>query len=75
VRDVRLSWDPVKEPFFTHGLEVNNFDGLTVGSFEGTAAPNNTHAYPVVVRNGTGCKISMPKASVLRENVKEVRGK
>jgi polygalacturonase len=73
VREFRLGWDSVKEPFFTHGLEVNNFEGLTVSFFQGTAAPNNPHGFPVVVRNGTGCSISMPRASVLRENVKNQR--
>lgn len=70
VRDFDLSWDAVKETFFTHGIEVNHFEGLVIGSFRGTGAPNNPAAYPIVVRNGTGCRISMSGGSVKRVNVK-----
>jgi hypothetical protein len=70
VRDFDLSWDSVKQPFFTHGIEVNNFEGLSISSFGGTAAPNNPKGFPIVVRNGRGYDLGVPEKSVLRENVK-----
>jgi polygalacturonase len=71
VNDFDLTWDPVKQPFFTHGIEVNDFEGLTIGSFRGTAAPNNPKGVPIVLRNGRDYDISAPGESVSMENVKK----
>ena len=70
VRDFDLTWDPVKQPFFTHGIEVNKFDGLTIEGFTGTAAPGNSKAYPVSVSEGKGFRTDAKGGAVLRTNVK-----
>lgn len=75
ISDFDLSWDAVKESFFTHGIEVNHFGGLVIRSFHGTAAPSSVGGYPIVVRDGTGCTLDVPAGSILQENVKKrVRG-
>jgi polygalacturonase len=69
IRDFDLTWDVVKQPYFTHGIEVNAFDGLQISGFRGTGAPNNSKAFPVAVRDGRGFQIDPRRGSVLRENV------
>jgi hypothetical protein len=71
IEDFDLSWDPVKEPFFTHGIEINNFDAISIDRFRGVAAPGSPDAHPLVVRNGKGSQISVRGGSVLKVNVKE----
>ena len=36
IRDFDLSWDPVQQPFFTHGLEIRHFDRVSIDGFHGT---------------------------------------
>ncbi len=69
IRDLDLTWDAVEGPYFTHGIEVTDFDGLQITGFRGTAAPNNQKAFPVAVRDGRGFEIDASGISVLRENV------
>jgi polygalacturonase len=73
IRGFDLRWDAVKSPFFTHGIEVEEFEGLWIGAFDGTGAPGNRAAFPLALRNGRGCDVTLPAASVRRENVKESR--
>jgi hypothetical protein len=69
IRDFGLAWDAVKQPYFTHGIEVNTFDGLQISGFRGTGAPNNPKAFPVAVRDGSGFQIDGGATSVFKENV------
>jgi polygalacturonase len=69
IRDFGLTWDAVKQRYFTHGIEVNTFDGLQISGFRGTGAPNSPKAYPVAVRDGRGLQIDARGASILRKNV------
>jgi hypothetical protein len=57
-------------PFFTNGIEVNNFKNLRISNFEGTGATNNPKAYPVKVENGEGFKTDLDKKSVSAFNIK-----
>jgi hypothetical protein len=70
IRDFGLTWDGVKQPYFTHGIEVNTFDGLQISGFRGTGAPSEPKAFPVAVRDGRGFQIDKSSGSVLRENVR-----
>ena len=69
IRDFDLSWDPVGQPFFTHGLDIREFDGVSIDGFRGTGAPGNRGAFPVSLRNGTGLEGRLPAGSTHMENV------
>lgn len=76
VKDLRvenfdLTWDPMKEPYFTNGIEVDHFDGVRILGFHGTGAPNNTKAVPVLLRDGKDYEITPVGVSVSKDNVKE----
>jgi hypothetical protein len=49
IRDFELSWDPSPAPFFTHGIELEYFDGARIDGFHGTGVGK---ASPVSLRNG-----------------------
>ena len=70
IRDFDLSWDPVRQPFFTHGLDIREFDGVSICDFRGRGAPGNTDAFPVFLRNGTGLDSRLPAGSAHLENVR-----
>ncbi len=69
IRDFDLSWGDVQQPFYTHGLEIREFDGVALDGFSGTGAPGNAAAYPVFLRNGKHFQSRMPGGSVHAENV------
>ena len=68
IQDFDLAWGPVTAPFFTHGIEVNNFDGLTIDRFKGSGAPGSLTSRPIVIRNGRGADIRA--GNVLKEGVR-----
>lgn len=65
-----LTWAEVKNDFFTHGLEVQNFENVTVSQFSGAPAPSNPKASPVFVENGVGFKTDLSKKEYTNKNVK-----
>jgi hypothetical protein len=69
VRGFELRWDNLKQPFFTHGIEVHAFDGLTIRDFRGTAAPNAAKASRVAVSDGRGFHIDSGTTGVSKQNV------
>lgn len=70
IEDFILEWDPVRQPFFTHGIEVDHFDNLRIRDFSGTGAPGHSGAYPVMLKNGCGAEVNVPVRQVRKENVK-----
>jgi polygalacturonase len=71
IRDFRLSWDSVKAPFFTHGLDIAQFDGVAVDGFSGSAAPFNPKASPIILRDGRGADLRAGKLIVVKERVRQ----
>jgi polygalacturonase len=71
VRDFDLTWDSVRQPYFTNGIEIDNFEGIRIDNFRGTAAPGNTNAYPISIRDGKGYQIDASDQSVYKENVEK----
>lgn len=57
LRDVTLAWGAVTQPFFTNGLEVVHFDGLTVEGLRTDAAPASPDRAPVRLRDGRGARV------------------
>jgi hypothetical protein len=70
IEDFDLTWDLMKELCFTRGIEVSNFDGLSISGFRGTASPSNPRLSPVFLHDGKGYDISPGSISVSKMNVK-----
>ena len=70
IENFRLEWKGTRMPYFTHGIEVNNFEDLVIHNFQGTASPINLKAFPVFLQNGTQTNIDT-KIGVKRINVKK----
>ena len=52
-----LNWDPVTTPFFTHGIEIDQFEQVYINNFNGAPAPNNKNAAVIRLKNGQDFKI------------------
>ncbi|RYE25706.1 MAG: hypothetical protein EOP45_04535 [Sphingobacteriaceae bacterium] len=70
ITDFKLTWSNPRMPFLSNGIEVNNFTGLKIRSFEGTGAPNKSDAYPVKLENGKGFETDLNKKAVHAIHVK-----
>jgi polygalacturonase len=66
-----LVWDPVRHPFFTHGVEVRNFEDVRILWYRGSAAPGNPKAFPLALYDGKGYEITPGKTAVLKKGVKK----
>jgi hypothetical protein len=69
IRDFDLTWDPLKQPFFTNGLEIKQFEGVRIEDFHGTGAPGNPAAFPVALEDGKGYEISGGSQKISTHNV------
>jgi polygalacturonase len=69
LRDVDLTWGAVNQPFFTHGIEVTNFEGVTIDNFHGSAAPCSPQAHPIYLHDGNQCEVRGDVVSVSKEHV------
>ncbi|MBC7886448.1 MAG: right-handed parallel beta-helix repeat-containing protein [Ferruginibacter sp.] len=54
ISDFKLVWSQTRMPYFTHGIEANNFTNLEIRNFTGTASPVNKTASRVSVVDGSG---------------------
>jgi polygalacturonase len=70
IEDFRLQWTGTRMPYFTHGIEVNNFNGLRIRNFEGTASPINLKAFPIYLENGIQADIDT-KIGVMKKNIRK----
>jgi hypothetical protein len=61
----------VEQPFFTNGIEIRAFDGLSIDGFRGTGAPGKKGVYPVFLKDGTGLESRLPAGVIHAENVKK----
>lgn len=73
INDFKLRWTNPRMPFFTHGIEANNFKDLRIMNFKGTAAPNNPKAFPVEIRNGDGFATDLRRKSVRKIDVANMK--
>ncbi len=71
LRDFDLTWGAVKQPFFTHGIEVGNFEGVTIDNFQGGAAPCNSKASPIFLHDGKKYEVKGEAALVSKKDVAE----
>ena len=61
----------MKTPFFTHGLDIENFEGVVIDQFAGSAAPFNPKASPIFLRDGRGADLRVGKLIVVKERVRQ----
>ncbi len=54
INDFQLQWAATRMPYFTHGIELNNFDGVEISDFKGTPSPLNSKAYRIFAKDGKG---------------------
>ena len=52
VEGFQLKWSDTKAPFFTHGIEANNFNGLQVINFSGGPSPLSAASFRIFVHGG-----------------------
>ncbi|WP_419788464.1 glycoside hydrolase family 28 protein [Mucilaginibacter sp. SP1R1] len=53
INNFKLVWDStITQPYFTHGIEVNNFKDVKITNFNGRAAPSNKNAYRIYLSKG-----------------------
>lgn len=64
IQNFRLDWDNQPQKFFTHGIEVDGFNGLYIFDFKGTASPSNPELPPVLLRNGKHFSTNLDKSLV-----------
>ncbi len=61
-----LTWDTVKQPFFTHGIEAGHFDGLHISGYTGAPSPSDPNAVSLYLHDGKGCDI-VPGKNTMRK--------
>jgi hypothetical protein len=65
LRDVSVEWGNVREPYFTHAVEVTDYEDVVIDGLRGDASPASRDKAPVRMRNGTGARVT---------NVRSARG-
>ena len=64
-----LHWGEVRQPFFTHGVEISQFEGVTIDGGRYAAAPHGSRAYPIALRDGKKAHLLVGDTPVFRERV------
>lgn len=54
INDFKLTWTNTRMPFFTHGIEAENFKNLRITNFSGGASPINKQAARIYLGQGEG---------------------
>ena len=57
LRDMSVEWGNVKEPYFTHAVEVTDYENVVIDGFRGDASPASRDKAPVRLRNGRGERV------------------
>ncbi|WP_259070033.1 glycoside hydrolase family 28 protein [Mucilaginibacter sp. X4EP1] len=69
LNDFKLTWDnTIDQPYFTNGIEVNNFKDLKIVDFKGTSSPSNKNLPVILLKDGSGAVIGS-NASISKQNV------
>jgi hypothetical protein len=62
--DVKVSWTGITSTFFTHGIELEHFDGVHISRFRGGASPANKKAFRISASEGKGLELDDHRNSV-----------
>lgn len=68
IEDFKLTWTGTRMPYFTNGIEINNFNDVRIDHFKGTGSPINKKAVPVLLENGTKTDLNLDKKMVVKLN-------
>ena len=52
INDFQLQWTDTRRPFFSNGIELNNFEDVRIDDFTGRGSPINSWAYKIYAENG-----------------------
>ena len=70
IRDFYVDWDSsITQPYFTHALQITDFENVDIANFQGVSSPANPKLVPVLLQNGTGVKSDLPEKNVKLEGV------
>lgn len=75
ISDLDLKWDGKLPDFFTNGIEIQNFENVSIDRFKGLAASDAIGLAPIKARNGKNLQVTNSAllgkdVFVLQENVK-----
>ena len=70
ISDFKLDWTDSRAPFLSNGIEVNHFQNLRIVHFQGSGAPGNPAARPVLLSDGTGATVDRASKDVRRVGVR-----
>lgn len=73
LQDFKIGWDDVREPYFTHGIEIHSFHDVTIGNFAGSGAPHNTSAAAVWLEDGRGFRVENSHDSIASGRFLQIR--
>lgn len=66
-----ISWGESLPDFYTHGVEVNNFDGLYAENLNISAAHADAKLAALKLANGTKSSVKAPGSTIMKYNVKD----
>lgn len=73
IEDFKLTWTGTRMPYFTNGIEINNFNDLRIVNFKGTGSPINKMAFPILLENGTKTDLNLDEKIIVKKiNVKKI---
>jgi polygalacturonase len=69
LNDFKLTWDStINQPYFTNGIEVNNFRDLKIVDFKGTSSPSNKNLPVILLKDGSNTAIN-GNLTISKQNV------
>jgi polygalacturonase len=57
LRNFRIRWDDIPEPYFTNGLDFLDFENIVIDHYTGEGAPHDSNAAAILLENGRGYRI------------------
>ncbi|KAF2509287.1 hypothetical protein EYY60_12960 [Flavobacterium zhairuonense] len=66
IEDFKLIWTKTRMPYFTNGIEINNFRDVRIINFKGIGSPINKNAVPILLENGTKTNLDLDKKMVVK---------
>ncbi len=73
LRNFRIRWDDMQEPYFTNGLDFSDFEDVLIENYIGSGAPRNTNAAAIWLDNGKGYRIINSHVSKIGAKFLELR--
>ena len=70
INNVDVHWDEMNETYFTRGIEVGNFEDVSISGFRGTSSPSNTELPPILLREGKGYNIQPTENNTTKKHVR-----